>query len=132
MLRNGQGVEDVELAAPSTRLEGYPSFAHFIAKDSDAAIYRKFESLSARNLLYQQSELHELERQLDNFDREDTKDIGDEEAQHAARLWINYSTDSNDRACARRELQNKIGTKIRAYRMCITALLKAHETPIDN
>jgi hypothetical protein len=35
-----------------------PSFAEFIA------IYRKFERLSVRNLLYLQSELHDLEGQL--------------------------------------------------------------------
>jgi hypothetical protein len=58
---------DVELAQPRPapqppkHLSGYPSFAAFISQDPDAAIYRKFERLSARNLLYLQSELHHLE-----------------------------------------------------------------------
>jgi hypothetical protein len=46
------------------RLKGYPTFSAFIARDQDAAIYRKYESLSARNLLYLSSEIHELEGQL--------------------------------------------------------------------
>lgn len=72
---------DVDLEAmPTARrhLSGYPSFAEFIAKDKDAAIYRCFENLSARSLLYQQSELHELEQKLEDLDREDAKDIDNE------------------------------------------------------
>lgn len=56
---------DLELQTPkerrAARLEGYPSFAQFIARDSDAAIYRKYSHVSARNLLYLQSDLHQLE-----------------------------------------------------------------------
>ena len=43
------------------RLEGYPSLAHFIARDGEAAIFRRYAGLSARNLLYLQSQLYELE-----------------------------------------------------------------------
>lgn len=38
-------------------------------------IYRKYAHMSARNLLYLQSELHELDEHLRQFDREDAKDI---------------------------------------------------------
>ena len=69
------------------RLSGYPTYAEFISKDRDAAVYRRFGSLNARSLLYMQSELHELERQLENLDKEDLKDIGNEDAQKAARIW---------------------------------------------
>lgn len=115
MLRNGRKVVDIELAEVA-RLDGYPSFADFIAKDRDAAIYRKFERLSARSLLYQQSELHELERQLEQLDGEDAKDIGNEEAQQAARYWTNFFQDTNDRAYARRALQGTIRAKLKEYR----------------
>jgi hypothetical protein len=95
MLRNNR-TQDVEMAmsptpqvSSPTRLDGFPSFAEFIAKDSDAAIYRKYEHLSARNLLYLQSELHELEGQLQGLDLQDfqNKDRNDEETQKVARLW---------------------------------------------
>ena len=97
-------------------LEGYPTFAAFIAKDKDAAIYRRFENLSARNLLYLQSELHDLERQLEVIDREDAKNIDDELAQRAARLWTHYEKDSNEQARRRRNLQKTIKKKIKEYR----------------
>ena len=67
---------DVDLEAMSAApryLEGYPTFAEFIAKDKDAAIYRRFENLRARNLLYLQDELHELERKLEELDEKDAK-----------------------------------------------------------
>ncbi|MCJ1236974.1 hypothetical protein MMC14_004958 [Varicellaria rhodocarpa] len=121
MLRTGRtNIEDIEPASshptPPRLLEGYPTFAEFIARDNDATIYRKFESLSARNLLYKQSELHELERRLEELDWEDARDIDNEEAQQGARLWEHFRNDTNARAILRRELQEKIETKIKAYR----------------
>jgi hypothetical protein len=120
-LSSSNHVEDIELAPTSSpagpaRLEGYPSFAEFITKDQDAAIYRKFETLSARNLLYLQSELHDLEGQLQQLDRDDAKDIGNVEAQKAAREWKYYADERNSRARLHRELQARIAEKLRAYR----------------
>lgn len=112
---------DVEMGPFPTplppRLEGYPSFAHFIAKDSDASIYRKYAHLSARNLLYLQSELHDLEEQLRQLDGEDAKDIDNEEAQKAARGWRHYSDSENGRASQHRVLQEKIRLKLKEYRV---------------
>ena len=111
-----------ELAHPSNslarpaRLDGYPSFAHFIARDADASIYRKYAHLSARNLLYLQSELHELEEQLQQLDEEDAKHIDDELAQKAARYWTHYSDPDNARACQHKVLQEKIRLRLREYR----------------
>ena len=98
------------------RLEGYPSFAQFIATDSDAAIYRKYGHLSARNLLYLQSELHELEAQLQQLDLEDAKDINNEAAQKVAREWVHCNDPNNQAACRHKVLQEKIRLKVREYR----------------
>ncbi|KAL8857232.1 MAG: hypothetical protein Q9178_006158 [Gyalolechia marmorata] len=110
---------DIELAIPSTqrptRLEGYPSFAQFIASDSDAAIYRKYAHLSARNLLYLQSELHELQERLQDLDREDAKDIHNQDARKVARNWEYYSDPVNATACQHRGLQADIRMKIKEY-----------------
>ena len=114
---------DVDLqamSAPTRRLEGYPTFAAFIAKDKDAAIYRRFETLSARNLLYLQSELHDLEGQLEELDRKDAKDIDDLNAQRAAREWTHYKKDLNEQARRRRNLQKIIRKTIKEYRMCLS------------
>lgn len=116
---------DIELAKSpsprlpsSPRLPGYPSFAHFVSQDGDAAIYRRYESLSARNLLYFQSELHELEGQLEELDAADVKerDFDDDEPRKIARLWHRYARADNQRALRHRALQAKIRAKIKEYR----------------
>ena len=107
---------ELQSSAERRRLEGYPSFAEFIAKDKDAAIYRRYESLSARNLLYQQSELHELDKQVAKLDKEEAAKIENENAQKAARQWRHYVNDQSDQGCARRALQDEIKVKLKAYR----------------
>lgn len=97
-------------------LDGFPSFSHFIAGDRQEAIYRRFGSLSARNLLYQQSELHRLEQALDKCDKEDIQDLDDVSAQRRARLWENYAKDESEKARRRRKLQEKIQSRMKAYR----------------
>ena len=49
---------------------GYPRFASFISNDEDRSttIYRRFERLAARNLLYLETELQELESTSDQLD----------------------------------------------------------------
>ena len=115
---NGAGDIELVLASnvTSTRLEGYPSFVQFIASDVDAAIYRRFGLLNARNLLYFQSELHELEEKLQYLDREDTKDLDDENAQKVAREWDYLNDPKNERAQKHMELQQKIRVTIKQYR----------------
>ena len=66
--------EDPESGSTKIRYaRGYPSLAAFIASDCDhsTSIYRRFDRLSARNLLYLQSELAELEAKQDTLDNED-------------------------------------------------------------
>ena len=102
--------------AEQRRLEGYSSFADFIAKDKVAAIYRRYGSLSARNLLYQQSELHQLEKQAAELDQEEAKKTGNENAQQAARDRSYNANDTSGSRCVRRALQDEIKIKIKAYR----------------
>jgi hypothetical protein len=118
---------DVELVAGSSslprRLDGYPSFAEFIAQDGDAAIYRKFSHLSARNLLYLQSELHNLEGRLQQLDEEDAKGLDNEDAQKAARDWRYFSDPGNARAQEHSELQEQVRGKIKEYRMSMDCIV---------
>lgn len=56
---------------PAGYLRGFPDFSAYVASDPDLEIYRRFNRLSARNILYLQSELLSLEAQLERFDAED-------------------------------------------------------------
>jgi len=57
----------------SRYIDGFPALAAFIASDRDgtSAIFKRFNRLAARNLLYLQCELAELQDKLDTFDYED-------------------------------------------------------------
>lgn len=53
--------------------DGYPSLAGFMASDRDRAImvFKRFDRLTARTLLYLQSELAELQKRLEEYDEQD-------------------------------------------------------------
>ncbi|KAL9107640.1 MAG: hypothetical protein Q9187_008398 [Circinaria calcarea] len=89
---------DIEAAkTPKEFLEGFSNFAEFIASDDDLSIYRRFRSLSARNLLYLQAELQVLEAQLRDLDEKGKAEIdnggnlGDKiELLQVARDWESF------------------------------------------
>ncbi|KAH9219378.1 hypothetical protein DL95DRAFT_404918 [Leptodontidium sp. 2 PMI_412] len=68
---NATNSQAAELVTEPCHLEGFPSLAHFIGRDTDAAIFRCFHELGARNLLYLQSTLNELEIELRKLDPDD-------------------------------------------------------------
>lgn len=56
-------------------LEGHSDFAAYIATDTELEIYRRFRRLSARNILYLQSELASLEVKIDEYDMEEQRQL---------------------------------------------------------
>jgi hypothetical protein len=102
------------------RLSGYPSLAAFIASDRDRStlIYKRFDELAARNILYIQSELAELQAQQRAFDDEDltTTDLAMKQCSR------NYSTltkaveDGDPKQQQRWELMLRIRKTMRDYR----------------
>jgi hypothetical protein len=52
--------------------DGYPALARWMAQDPDneTLIFRKFDSLSTRNLLYLQAELFDIERRMFEIERQ--------------------------------------------------------------
>jgi hypothetical protein len=113
-------VNDVEKDAfEVVYVKGYPSLAAFIASDRDksTAIYRRFDRLSARNLLYLQSELQELEERQDAFDAEDLH--GGREEKKSARNWQvlkkKAKQQNNEREKKRLDLVFEIRDKLKEY-----------------
>lgn len=104
-------------------VNGYASLAAFIASDADksTAIYRRFDRLSARNLLFLQSELEELQALQDKYDEEDNKGTTEQQAtiRNLAILKERASEEggNGDAAKARIELQNTITEKMKSYSM---------------
>ncbi|KAK3297131.1 uncharacterized protein B0H64DRAFT_391417 [Chaetomium fimeti] len=98
----------------STYVDGFPSLAAFMASDRDKTtkIFKRFDRLAARNLLCLQSELVEIESQLDQFDRDDQ---GNREMMQTLRNWGAYKT-----RCAnepkRMQLMARLRSTMREYR----------------
>ncbi|KAK6510574.1 hypothetical protein TWF506_009678 [Arthrobotrys conoides] len=62
-----------------TYAPGYPSTAAIISTDPELSVYRRFDRLNARNILYYQAELMYLESELDKMDEEDNiKEVAEE------------------------------------------------------
>lgn len=100
--------------------EGFAQVARWVALDPDkeTSIYRKFDELAARNLLYLQSELLVLENKLDQLDRNDAKS-DDMDLADAIMTWETlerqYNTGS-EKARVRMDLIVKIRAKLKEYR----------------
>lgn len=67
---------DKEKGQAYSYISGFGSLADFMSSDEDhsTAVYRRFDRLAARDLLYYQSELARLEALQDEYDIEDAKD----------------------------------------------------------
>lgn len=101
--------------------EGFAGVARWIARDcdGDTLVYRSFNELGARNLLYLQSELLALEHELDGLDKEDALS-SDMVAKDAARTWetlISRDAVNDEKAGRRLKLIKLIREKIKEYRM---------------
>ena len=110
-------------------VSGFGDLAKFIASDydGDTAIFRRFDVLSARNLLLLQSELAELEslqRQYDDEDARDSLQAGlAKPINIASRDWSSFNngvTDPNspirERLQKRKDLVIAIRNKLKEYR----------------
>jgi hypothetical protein len=70
------------------RLDGFPALSYFMGADQDAAIFQRFDRLSARNLPYLQSNLNDLQAKLDQLDQIDAKaGLQDAEARLSAKAY---------------------------------------------
>jgi hypothetical protein len=102
-------------------LAGYPSLAALIASDRDRTtfIYKRFDELAARNLLYLQSELAEHHAKQRAFDQEDL--VADMQTKQCARNFTAFEKaalhpSSNTKQKERWELALQIRRTIKEYR----------------
>lgn len=99
------------------RFSGYATFSQFIVSDSELSLYRDFQALSSRNLLYLQSRLTELEKKLKEFDEEDSEQLNTE-ILLSAKCWETFSARSKEhpREKERMETILEIQVKMKEYR----------------
>jgi hypothetical protein len=114
---------DLEKGHAKPHLYGFASVAELIASDEDKSgtIYRRFDKLSARNLLYLESKLAILESAQERFDEEDGTIF---DLKSAATSWEEFEEQAKD--CDRPELQKRmtlvkeIAATLKTYRKYLT------------
>jgi hypothetical protein len=112
---------DLEKGRGKPKLYGFASVADLVASDSDKSgtIYRRFDRLSARTLLYLESKLAVLESAQERFDEEDGAD--DSFAlKSAATSWEEFEEHAKDldrpEIQKRMNLATEIATTLKTYR----------------
>ena len=111
---------DVELATPKKEFpNGFASVADFIAKDQDntSTIYRRFDRLAARNLLYLQSKLQKLEAIQDELDKEVLLTSG-RRSKRAATSWEDFEdlARTGEDEKRRMDMAEELQRTMKAYR----------------
>jgi hypothetical protein len=81
----------VKRVTPTPPCKGFIGVTAKIISDPDKSttLYRRFDALSARNLVFYQAELAELEEQQKGLDDEDSK-CSDEESEKCQRDWDSF------------------------------------------
>lgn len=72
--------------------DGYPALASWIGRDPDGEtlVFRRFRRLSARNILHLQSQLIQLEQEIDDLDEKARKSV-DLDSRQALRRWETFT-----------------------------------------
>lgn len=100
--------------------DGYPALADFIAQDFDdeTYVFRRFNSLAARNILHLQDELIKLESDTYSLEAEAAASK-DDEVHASMRSWETFDENARDPARQlekrRQELALAMETKLKKY-----------------
>lgn len=130
--RDIEFVASSQLGGPpeSRPLRGFSSLAAFMSQNSNSEsfVFKRFDRLAARNLLYLQAELASLQDKLDNLDRADAKPPYDLEVRKCARSWEDFeaSKDSSSKQHERWILMHRTRATLREYRKYISMLNTAN------
>lgn len=122
--------------APSS--EGFIGLAAKIAADPDKSttIYRRFDALSARNLLFYQAELAELEEEQNQYDKEDQKaaDQLNQESIECQHDWETFAHRAKDdgRERSKMELAMKIRITLEKYYEALAAHQRLLNSPLPS
>lgn len=105
-------------------MDGYPRLAHLMGSDPALAIFRRYGSLNAQNMLYMQAELNELESELHAVASEDRFSGHTEKERYSREWWRLARAQGGDSLQWKKCLE--IRTKLREYSANVLS-----STPMD-
>jgi len=117
------GNKDVEKHAGQTSQQkplGFAALSSLMASDGaqELFVFRKFDEISARNLLYMQCELLSIEERLKKCDKK-LASSGDIDLEEAAETWevmVEQARDGRTEAQEMMELVREMRSKVKEYR----------------
>jgi hypothetical protein len=107
---------DIELGTREST-QGFAVLATFVSSDSELAVFRRFNVLGNRDLLYMQSELIALETELTRLDEEEEKEPSVQDEKNM-RCWEELAADAKrggDKAKAKMDVIIRIRALMREY-----------------
>lgn len=135
---------NLEKDAKSTEyVKGFSKFSEYIGSSRELAIFRRFDVLATRNLLYLQDQLLALESWLKRYDKKEKKTITDGHADpnkealntsDAVRNWESYLEHSitSERQMAKMEKILELRDVMKQYRQHkIVMLVHSSRMPTD-
>jgi hypothetical protein len=100
---------------------GYPKIATRMGLIPETAMFRRFGALNARNLLYLQNDLAQMEEELLELEleREDNESATGEKGKYALNAyWLGTASVSRDGDTKQRDLVLKMRDVLHQYSMC--------------
>ncbi|KAH9905263.1 hypothetical protein F4778DRAFT_729210 [Xylariomycetidae sp. FL2044] len=125
---------------PWPPIDGFPQVAskYNENRDKTGTLYRRFDRLSARNLLFMEAELAELEALQDRYDEEDTRNRNDVRIMRSHSDWSRFEelalAMDDDGNLLNPDLAKRmaLGLKIRAKLKDYHKALKAHQELLNS
>jgi|SRR5688572_11872899 hypothetical protein len=74
-MKRNRDVESSHVSSGFCRLEGYSELSEFVGSDAQLSIYRRYDRVGARNLLYLEAEIQLLEFRLRRLDEADLSNL---------------------------------------------------------
>ena len=110
-------------------MPGFAEVSAFISLDKEGGLYRRFRQLSARNILYLQSEIAILEHRLEACDQADAAVTDFEERMMVNQCAVDWQilkqhSRTNDRAKERIDLITNLRPMMKTY--CTSKLQNLH------
>lgn len=97
-ITKSQTVHEVQIdIPPDTEAHGHDRLASFMGFFPEAAIFRRFAALNAKNILYLQAELLWLEKQLEQAAKDDAQSSSQKRREYSKDWWrLSNSKDHPD------------------------------------
>ena len=105
-------------------MDGYPRLARLIGQKPEVAIFRRFGTLNAENLLFLQAELLTLERELRDIVTDDLTSDDEQRKSYSSSWWaLKESSESKTADQAQWQKRKEMREKLKEYSIQFPALL---------